>query len=229
MGLACGPSPTEPEPATPVALVPPEVVRFRLVGPGAVERWQGPKGQSATFDRRTGELVRTGSPPLAGRLEWPGLGTLAMCLGDVLAEPVAGDPGAFRALVWGAMPRWHLSLSGANRCSLEGVLVLEAVDDGIDPGGLSIEGRAWAAGGRVRAREILFAGLRADAEEAWPDLAVPARIRLLDLLSKDPEPEAAAVLNRLAEIAGDQRGDVEAALARRAPIGPAEAAPASDR
>ncbi len=195
------------------------------MGSGPPEHWVGPGGEKATFDPQTGKLQRAGYPPLEGRLAWPGLGTLGMCLGDVLQDPLPADPGAFRKLEWAMEPRWMLELSGANRCSLAGVLVLGAVSDTIDPSGLSIEGLAWQEGGRQRARVILAAGLRADAEQEWPGLSIPDRIRLLDVLSRDPEPEAAAVLQRLLAIAGDQRPDVESALSRRTPIGP-EPAPA---
>ncbi len=190
------------------------------MGAGPPESWLGPAGQQAQFDPRTGALEREGHPALSGRLSWPGMGTLGMCLGDVLAEPLPADPGAFRALVWGTSPQWHLTLSGANRCSLEGVLVLDAIDDGIDPNGLQVESLPWSQGGRQRARVILAAELRSEAEQVWPDLDVPARVRLLELLARDPEPEAAAVLHRLRRIAGPMQGDVDAALSRRAPIGP---------
>jgi hypothetical protein len=190
------------------------------MGAGPPESWVGSSGEQATFNPRTGELLRTDHPALTGRLRWPGLGTLGMCLGDVLADPLPADPGAFRALVWGTEAHWHLTLSGTNRCSLGGVLVLDVLDDGVDPSGLEVEGLPWSQGGRQRARVILAAGLRADAERVWGELDVPARIRLLDLLSRDPEPEAAAVLHRLLDLAGPMRVDVEGAISRRAPIGP---------
>jgi hypothetical protein len=143
-----------------------------------------------------------------------------MCLGDVLRYPLPSDPGAFRKLVWSSRPRWHIELSGLNRCSLSGVLVLDAIEDSVDPAGLTVEQLPWQAGGRQRARIILAASLRGEAEHLWHELDVPVRIRMLDLLARDPEPEAAAVLHRLLDIAGEQRPDVAAALARRAPIGP---------
>ncbi len=226
--LACGGA-EEPgqEPATVAA--PGAPVRFRLVSPGAKERWATEGGDTVTFDRTSSTLTREGFPELEARRRWPALGTLALCLGaDPLADPLPADPGAFRALVWHRAPRWHLTLSGMNRCSLEGELVLDAVADTVDPLALTVDGQLWATGGRQRARAILAANIRAEAEGSWPDLDVPGRIRLLQALAVDPEPEAAAVLNRLLLLAGPQRGDVQAALDRRTAIGPAEA-PGSDR
>lgn len=199
---------------------------FRRVGAGPPEHWLGTDGQDATFDPRTGALARGDGTALDGRLRWPGLGTLGMCLGeDVLADPLPADPGAFRKLVWGVEPWWHLALSGMNRCSLDGELVLGAVADRVDPSGLRVEGLPWQRGGRQRAKVILAAGLRAEAERVWPTLDGPARIRLLDLLARDPEPDAAAVLHRLLAISGPERANVQAALDRRVPIGPVPTGP----
>jgi len=200
--------------------VEPPSTTYLRVRAGPPEVWRAEDGREVTFDPASGALERAGQPPVAGRTTWPDLGSIAMCLGDPLIDPLPTDPQAFRRLEWSDRPRWVLELSGVNRCTLAGTLVLDATANRVDPTALTVDGLPWARGGRQQARRTLAAGLRADAVAAWPDLDEPARLRVLDLLARDPEPEAAAVLNRLLPIAGELRPDVEAALLRRDPIGP---------
>lgn len=90
--LACAP-PLPPAPTPPRVL--------RLLDPGPPQRWGGDGGAPIALN------------PAALRARWPALGpALSACLGDPLALPLAGDPGAWRKLVWQEAPRWRLELSG---------------------------------------------------------------------------------------------------------------------
>ena len=93
--IGCG----EPVPHAPAA---PAAQRCRLDQTGAVENWRCEDGPTLRYDRATAQLSGDGAA-VQGRRAWPRLGpTLTMCLGDPLAEPLAGDPLAFRKLLWAA-------------------------------------------------------------------------------------------------------------------------------
>lgn len=185
----------------------PQAVSCRLVQPGDVELWRCEDGRELRHERATATLSGDGVYA-QGRRAWPRLGpTLTMCLGDPLAEPVAGDTLAFRKLLWGPAPRWRLELSGEGRCGLSGALELPFHTDAPDPAALSAGGLAWGAGGREAAEATLAELVRREASTIWPQADDAARVLLLRRLAADPHPEAQAAL--LALRAQDQRWATE--------------------
>ena len=181
--------------------------------PCAVERWvpaqteAAAEGEVITLLRRGDRLERVdpaGAADLPGsarwRAEWTTVnGALAPCLGDLLADPPAGDPAGARELVEvGAdpvQPVWRLHLSGHNRCALAGTLELSATEDRARPDDLWVDGLAWRQGGRQRAMERLRADLRAQALTDWEGLDAGEREEWLSVLERDPL--AAALLEEL--------------------------------
>ena len=186
--ILCG----EPVPHAPPAA--PAAVSCRLDQPGAVEIWRCEDGLTLRYERATATLSGDGVF-VQGRHAWPRLGpTLTMCLGDPLAEPVAGDPLAFRKLLWAAAPRWRLELSGQGRCGLSGVLELPLEAEDPDPSALTAGGLAWGKGGREAAESKLTESIRREASQIWPQADDAARVLLLRRLATDPHPEAQAAL-----------------------------------
>lgn len=192
----------------------------RLDQPGEVERWRCEDGPTLRYDRATAQLRGDGAA-VQGRRAWPRLGpTLTMCLGDPLAEPLAGDPLAFRKLVWADAPRWRLELSGQGRCALSGALDLPMLAEDPDPGLLRVEGLAWGSGGRERAEAKLNEAVRAEASLIWPHADDAARVLLLRRLATDAHPEARAAL--LALRAQDQvwAAELDRAIEAQAQLSP---------
>jgi hypothetical protein len=186
--LGCGDHAAHPPPAAPAE------VRCRLDQPGAVELWRCEDGRTLRFDRAAATLTGDGVF-VQGRGAWPRLGpTLTMCLGDPLAEPIAGDPLAFRKLIWTGAPRWRLELSGRGRCGLSGALELPFEAEDPDPSALRAGGLAWGQGGREAAEAKLAESVRQDASALWLRADDAARTLLLRRLAADPHPEARAAL-----------------------------------
>lgn len=169
-------------------------VRCRLDQPGELERWRCEDSLTLRYERATATLTGDGVF-VQGRHVWPRLGpTLTMCLGDPLAEPIAGDPLAFRKLVWGPAPRWRLELSGQGRCGLSGALELPFEAEEPDPTALLVGGLAWGDGGREAAETQLAEAIRREASILWPQSDDAARVLLLRRLATDPHPDARAAL-----------------------------------
>ncbi|MEY3210676.1 MAG: hypothetical protein RIT28_1157 [Pseudomonadota bacterium] len=212
--LGCGDHAAPPPPAAPAEL------RCRLDQPGEVELWRCEDGRALRYDRATATLTGDGAF-VVGRRAWPRLGpTLTMCLGDPLEEPIAGDPLAFRKLIWAASPRWRLELSGEGRCGLSGALELPFEAEDPDPAALSADGLAWGVGGREAADAKLTASVRQDASALWPRADDAARVLLLRRLAADPHPEARAAL--LALRAQDQvwAAELDRAITAQAQLSP---------
>lgn len=213
--LACGapaPEPPAPEPLPTL---------FRLAADGAVQTWVA-GDETVTLDTTSGRLSR-GEVELKARSTWPAWQTLALCLGDPMTMPPAGDPAGFRVLAWDDPVHWRLELSGANTCQATGTVILDAVRDEVDVGGLLIDGRPWREGGRERGHALALQAFRGTLVDRWPELSERERSEALLLLQNDPDPEAAAVLRELTDLAGSRLPDVEAALANRPVQGPASA------
>lgn len=138
--------------------------------PCAVELWRDDQGHTLTLLRagRTLRPViddRVVTPPKGSRrhaatgrwrTHWQTLGSvLPACIEDPLAVPPAGDAAGFRLLQASpedlAAGRWALHFSGANRCALSGMLLLDATRDHADANALTVDGLPWKRGGRERA------------------------------------------------------------------------------
>ncbi|MCK6525420.1 hypothetical protein L6R49_28775 [Myxococcota bacterium] len=199
---------------------PPAEQSCRQAQAGAVETWRCEDGPTLRYDRATAALSADGVF-VQGRVSWPRLGpTLTMCLGDPLAEPVPGDPFAFRKLVWTASPRWRLELSGRGRCGLSGALELPLEADAPDPSALSVEGLAWSAGGREAAEAKLAEWVRQDALTLWPVADDGARTLLLRRLAADPHPDARAALLALQAADGVWATELQRAIEAQAQLSP---------
>ena len=192
----------------------------RLDQPGGVELWRCENGEVLRYERATATLTGEGVW-VKVRRDWPRLGpTLTMCLGDPLAEPTAGDPLAFRKLLWGPKARWRLELSGQGRCGLSGALELPLEAEDPDPAELVAGGLAWGLGGREAAEAALTESVRREALQIWPQADDAARVLLLRRLATDPHPEAEAAL--LAIRAQDQvwAAELDRAIAAQAQLSP---------
>ncbi|MEC7948062.1 MAG: hypothetical protein VX265_10885 [Myxococcota bacterium] len=123
-------------------------------------------------------------------------GTLALCLGDPLATPPAGDPAGFRLLharsdSWA----WSVHLSGANPCGLDGQIELDAHGHRVRTHGLRAATLPWAEGGREAVVPVARRMARDAAEDRWPEADEAERARIIAALAKDPE--AAPLVRRL--------------------------------
>lgn len=175
--LGCSEPPPPPEPVDFVYRVVRDADGERFIGePGAPAlRWEG---RRVVGPERSVKAIQ----------RWTKLGELLnACIGDPLALPPAGDPGAFRKLVWSEEPYWRVDLSGMNRCSLEGWIELELRRNSVPRADLRVDGLPLREGGAEKAREILDAALRAEATRLWPTLDLEAQLLVLKRLSEMPE------------------------------------------
>ena len=141
---------------------------------------------------RAGERLRFDGA--LGRTRWSQLeGPFAGCLGDPLAVPPAGDPGATRALDGNT---WVLTFSGQNRCGIGGSLRLSALRNAADWSTVTVGGAPWAKGGREAALSYARAELRALVADKWSQLDREQREDALRSLATDPHPDAVRILKR---------------------------------
>lgn len=221
----------EPEPAAPPPIEEPPALRVwepaGLHASGELpERWHllGAPPEQTANDLR---LLLDG-PDLVLVLEgqehrrparWTRLGpTLERCLGDPLATPPAGDPQALRLLVQdGGVLRMTLTLQGDNPCRLSGQVHLPIQGELADTGALMVDGQPWSDGGPARAKVHIRAWRRLLVQERWNELLPADRIELLEALSQDPDPEAAALLQSIIDRDPSAAADAKAALGRRPP------------
>ncbi len=132
--------------------------------PCGVEQWT-----DGTYTLRllwTGDvgLVERDGAAHAAVTRWHAVDTLlAECTGPLLNLPPAGDPGGTRGTDG---ERWLLSFSGANRCGLEGTLVLWMRADRADPAQVRVAGQPWRSGGSALAEARLSPERRSQAPAA---------------------------------------------------------------
>lgn len=215
VALGCAPeAPPGPVSAPPPSRAPPTQTWRRTgstasgVTPAGAERIQSRCGGPCEVESWHPEPAAAGAAPLllvvegdrlwldghrgAWRTRWRSLsGTLALCLGDPLATPPAGDPGGHRLLHQRAGEwRWSVHLSGANVCGLSGHLELDALGDRVRAHALQVGHLSWAEGGREAAAPTARGLARAAAEARWPTADAAERAEILAALSKDPEASA---------------------------------------
>ncbi len=114
---------------------------------------------------------------------WTSVGAvLRACIGDVLALPPAGDPGATRRLTPSLV---ILHFSGQNLCHLEGELSLYRDADRADAA-IRVDGMVWGKGGREQAQILLRSELRRVVAEEWPRLSPADQALAREVLNDDP-------------------------------------------
>lgn len=134
-------------------------------------------------------------PPVRTPTRWETLGNiLETCLGDPFTIPPAGDPGALRDFTGTA---WRLSLTGRNRCGLEGTLELPIRGGRADWKGLAVDGVGWTEGGRERAMPAYRGIVREAVARHAEALDAAGRVQALQALEGDETAEAAALRERL--------------------------------
>lgn len=125
----------------------------RCASPCVAELWEPTSDASAATSivlLRSDSEMRAADRRGVWQTTWRGLsGTLALCLGDPLATPPAGDPAGFRLLharegQWA----WSVHLSGANPCGLDGQIELAAHGHRVRTHDLRAATLPWADGGR---------------------------------------------------------------------------------
>ncbi len=119
------------------------------------------------------ERLRT----IAWQRKWERLGPLLQaCLGD----PLRPHPDLRRILHEGPQPSWQLSFDNFGPCELNGGLRLPAEGGPVDVGLVQVEGQAWSAGGKDRAKNKLLAwfelqgraGQLDEESRAWIEVAL---------------------------------------------------------
>jgi hypothetical protein len=229
-----GPVPAAPPPVSEPRLWVRSDIEFTDT-PDLPERWRpaeakpGDRPEEAMLIHQDGELILW----MDGRervrsSRWTRLGpTLDRCLGDPMSHRhrPAYDPGAARVL-WQEADQlwWQISFSGENPCRLGGSLRLPHDGEVPDTSALLVDGQPWSDGGPARALEHIRTWRRLLVRERWNELLAPERIELLEALSQDPDPEAAALLQAIIDRDPSAAADARRALERRPPP-PAEGSP----
>lgn len=182
---ACAqPSPAVPErPPTSVGLS----LKSRVActpAPCFEERWAAPDTEARLVIRRR----KVEGPQGRWRRRWPFIaGLLELCLGDPLGDPAVHG----RTLVQtGDAHHWWLRPDGQGSCGLGGELTLDAHDNTVDLGALTVEGIPWSEGGQQRARSSLRVWMQAEARQTDSVLTEEQRAWLEADLSRPHGPRA---------------------------------------
>ena len=93
-------------------------------------------------------------------------GVLLSCLGHPYSVPIALDPTGNRKLL--GQNKWVLTLSGNNRCHLQGQIVIATTKESLNLQELYVDNQKWAAGGREKAKQLLGQSIEKTAFEKKP-------------------------------------------------------------
>ncbi len=122
--------------------------------PCGVEQWADGSAQFRLYWAGQAALIEQGTVERRALVRWNALdGVLAACLGPPLNLPPAADPEGTRTTDG---ETWTLHFSGANRCGLGGTMRLWMRADRSNVAGVTVDGRAWAAGGAELAASRLL-------------------------------------------------------------------------